>query len=189
MFPAKFCHVAEDGEHVPHDYGNVYFEQPCGPTTRLVIGPTDGHVDLVLEMAAEMQGRPWYVLYVLLLSRHGAHQPGRYQSEPFESHAALSAFLAAFRSYFETDGRHHVWVGSPADGGNLVYDEHNVVFAYGPLERFKAVLQTRGFRDEQFWFPKPHFHGYTQEGDAEEDRLMNEMPWQYSPLQPQDEWK
>jgi hypothetical protein len=146
MTSAKFGQVDADAEHVPHDYGNLYFEQSCGPTVRLVIGPTDGHVELLMELATEMQGEPWYVLFVLVLSRRGAHLPGRYQSEPFETHAALAAFLSAFRGYFETDGRHHVWVGSPADGGNLVYDQHNAIFAYGPLERFKGILQARGFR-------------------------------------------
>jgi hypothetical protein len=99
MFPAKFCHL-EDGEHVPHDYGNLYFEQPCGPSTRLVIGPSKGHVDLLIALAAELKGNPWYVLYVLLISRCGNRESGRYQSQPFETHADLSAFLAAFRSYF-----------------------------------------------------------------------------------------
>src|SRR6185369_6908392 len=79
MFPAKFCHL-ENGEHVPHDYGNVYFEQPCGPSVRLVIGPSKDHVDLITELAAELQGHPWFVLYVLLVPRLGNRESGRYQS-------------------------------------------------------------------------------------------------------------
>ena len=187
MSPAKFCHL-ERGEHVPHDYGNVYFQQPCGPSTRLVIGPSKGHIQLLTDLAAELQGHPWFVLYVLLVPRQGKRQSGRYQSEPFETHAELSTFLSSFRSYFEGDGRHHVWVGSAANDGLLVYDQHNVIFAYGPLDRFESVLESRGFRQRDFWFPTPHSHSYAPENDAEEERLMTLVEWQYSPLQPGDEW-
>ncbi|HEY7086520.1 MAG TPA: hypothetical protein VH518_00445 [Tepidisphaeraceae bacterium] len=155
MIPAKFCHL-ESGEHVPHDYGNLYFEQPCGPSTRLVIGPAARHVELLTELAAELGGNPWYVLYLLLVPRLGNRPPGRYQSPPFQTHRELSAFLASFRSFFEGDGRHHVWVGSAANDGLLVYDQHNVIFAYGPLERYKEILRARTFGQSQFWFPVPH---------------------------------
>ena len=188
MASEKFCHL-EGGEHVPHDYGNVYFEQPCGDATRLVIGPSGGHVELLTELAAELEGRPWFVLYVLLVPRLGKREPGRYQSAPFETHAELSAFLAAFRAFFEGDGRHHVWVGSAAQDGLLVYNQHNVIFAYGPIEQFKAVLRSRGFREAEFWFPVPHSHGYVPENDAEEERLMAEVEWEYFPLQRGDEWE
>ena len=189
MLPMKFCHLDERGEHVPHDYGDVYFEEPCGPATRLVIGPSAGHVDLMTELAAELEGHPWFVLYVLLVPRLAKREPGRYQSEPFESHAALSAFLAAFRSFFEGDGRHHVWVGSAPNDGVLVYDQHNVIFAYGPLDRFRAILASRGFREQAFWFPAPHVHTFVPEHDAEEDRLMSKIGWRHYPLQPGDEWE
>lgn len=187
MFPAKFCHLEGD-EHVPHDYGNVFFEEPCGESTRLVIGPSTDQVDLLMDLAAELQGNPWYVLYVLLVPRQGNRKSGRYQSQPFASHAQLSAFLAAFRGYFEGDGRHHVWVGSAANDGFLVYDQHNVVFAYGPIDRFREILESRGFYEREFWFPSPHAHSYAPEHDGEEERLMAEIAWEHSPLQPGDEW-
>jgi hypothetical protein len=187
MVPPKFCSL-EHGEHVPHDYGNVFFEEPCGPSTRLVIGPSGGHIELLTQLAAELKGHPWAVLYVLLVPRQGNRQKGRYQSAPFDTHAELGAFLASFRRYFEGDGRHHVWVGSAANDGLLVYDQHNVIFAYGPLDRFRAILGSRAFGERDFWFPAPHSHSYAPENDAEEERLMTEHEWRYSPLQPGDEW-
>lgn len=187
MLPVKFGHL-EHGEEVPHDYGDVFFEQPCGPSTRLVIGPSGNHINLMIELAAELQGHPWFILYVLLVPRLGNRESGRYQSEPFETHTELASVLSAFRAFFEGDGRHHVWVGSPSDGGTLVYDQHNVIFAYGPLERFRAILKAQGYREESFWFPTPHYHSFVEEYDAEEERLMRELEWQYSPLRPGDEW-
>ena len=187
--PARFCHLDDDGDPVPHNYGNLYFEEPCGPTRRLVIGPSRDHVDLLIELSGELRGDPWFVLYVLLVPRQGNRPAGRYQSEPFETHAELSSFLSSFRAFFEGDGRHHVWVGSAANDGMLVYDQHDVIFAYGPLERFAALLDDRGFRRESFWFPAPHTHTYYPEHDAEEERLMSECDWEYFPLQKGDEWE
>jgi hypothetical protein len=152
MLTEKFGCLESD-EFIPHEYGDEYFEQPCGDRHRLVVGPSGDHVDLLIELAGELQGSPWFVLYVLLVPRQGNRQQGRYQSEPFESMAALASFLQSFRAFFEGDGRHHVWVGSGANDGLLVYDQHNVIFAYGPLDRFKAVLHARGFRESEFWFP------------------------------------
>jgi len=186
--PSKFCRL-EKGESVTHDYGDVYFEEPCGSSLRLVIGPSTDHIDLMIDLAAELGGHPWFVLYVLLVPRLGNRAAGRYQSQPFENHIELSSFLTAFRAFFEGDGRHHVWVGSAGNDGTLVYDQHNVIFAYGPLERFKMILKTRGFRESAFWFPAPHVHAYFPDYDAEEERLMSEGDWRYFPLQPGDEWE
>lgn len=185
--PAKFCRLV-DNEFIPHDYGNVFFQQPCGNGFRLVIGPSRDQVDLLSELAGVLQGNPWFLLYVLLVPRLGDRQPGRYQSEPFESHAFLDSFLRSFRCFFEGDGRHHVWVGSAANDGTLVYDQHDVIFAYGPLDQFKAILVSRGFRESEFWFPAPHTHAFLPENDAEEERLMAEIQWQRYDLQPGDEW-
>jgi hypothetical protein len=70
----------------------------------------------------------------------------------------------------------------------LVYDQHNTIFAYGPLERFEALLANKKFKAQEFWFPAPHIHSYAPENDVEEERLMNEAAWTYFPLQKQDEW-
>jgi hypothetical protein len=187
MPSAKFCRP-ENEEHIPHEYGDLYFEQPCGDGSRLVIGPSHGHVNLLAELSGELRGNPWFVLYVLLVPRQGNREPGRYQSEPFESHAALASILQIFRAFFEGDGRHHVWVGSVANDGLLVYDQHDVIFAYGPLDRFRASLRSHGLRESEFWFPSPHVHAYMPENDAEEERLTAEVEWERFPLQPGDEW-
>ena len=188
MFTSKFCHF-EEGEQVPHDYGDIYFEQPCGDATRIVIGPSSDYVDLLIEMSAELIGQPWFVLYVLLVPLAPAIAP-RAVTNPRRSRPTpgLSAFLSAFRGFFESDGRHHLWVGSASNDGVLVYDQHNVIFAYGPLDQFRSILQARGFREAEFWFPSPHAHSFQPENDSEEERLMSESEWRYFPLQPGDEW-
>ncbi|EAQ79697.1 hypothetical protein DSM3645_24350 [Blastopirellula marina DSM 3645] len=188
MFPAKFC-VPQDHEYVEYDYGDLFFEQPCGSATRLVIGPSKGEVDLLTELAALSENQSWYILYVLLTPRQGNRESGRYQSTPFDTLEKLSAFMTSFQSYFEGDARHHVWIGSLSNEVLLIYDQHNVIFAYGPIDRFRAILEKHGFREEEFWFPTPHSHSYAPQYDAEEERLMKEFEWQYFPLQPGDEWE
>jgi hypothetical protein len=46
-----------------------------------VIGPSRDHIDLMVELAGELQGHPWFILYVLLVPRLGNRESGRYQSE------------------------------------------------------------------------------------------------------------
>lgn len=68
---SKFASFDIDGNAIAHDYGNIYFRQPCGDSERLVIGPTDSHVKLVDAMALTYPTQRFYVLYILLLSHAG----------------------------------------------------------------------------------------------------------------------
>jgi hypothetical protein len=97
--------------------------------------------------------------------------------------------MTDFRDFFEGDGRHHVWVGSGQNDGLLVYDQHNVIFAYGPLKQYKSILLSHGFRESKFWFPAPHTHSFVPRYDDEEERLMTEHQWKHFPLQEGDEWE
>ena len=165
MLPAKLCRI-EDGRDVPHEYGRVYFAQPCGDSRRLVIAASGDPVDLLLDLAGEFPDQQWYVMYVLLVER-GRNEPGRYRSDPFKSHAELESFMQSFREFFEGDGRHHVWIGSVSGEGLLVYDQHNVIFAYGPLQDFQSVLKRSGYQESEFWFPAPHAHAFVSAAQAE----------------------
>ena len=186
-FPAKFCHLNSSGDHVSHDYGNTFFVQPCGNYQRLVIGPSSGHLELLSALAAEFGTQQYYVLYVLLHS-HSGNLPGRYQSPPIQSLFELQTFLNEFGSFIENDGRHHFWVGS-IDGSNmLVYDQHNVIFAYGSIAKYQKILEARGYTKHEFWFPSPHSHSYSPDNADTEDRLLAYFPWQRTELQEGDEW-
>jgi len=174
-FPAKFCHLNSNGDHVPHDYGNTFFAQPCGNYQRLVIGPSSGHVELLTALAAEFATQQFYVLYVLLLS-HSGNLPGRYQSPPVQSLPELQTFLNEFGSFIENDGRHHLWVGSIDGSSMLVYDQHNVIFVYGSLPKYQAILEARGYTKHEFWFPTPHSHSHSPGNADTEDRLLAYFP-------------
>ena len=173
---------------VDHDYGNRYFRQPCGDAQRLVIGASGSNIKLLDQLATKFSVQRFYILYILLLS-HAGRSPGRYQSPLIESHEDLQLFIWTFQHFFEGDGRHHVWIGSPAESPDLlVYDHHDVIFAYGNIDAFESVLLDNGFTDSEFWFPAPHTHSYDPTNVSSEDDLMAYFDWEYFPLQEGDEW-
>ena len=183
----KFSILADSGKWVEHDYGNVCFRQPTSSGERLVIGPSSEHIEVMLAVARTWAAQQFYVLYVLLVSRNGA-EPGRYQSPLIESFEDLQVFFYTHESFLESDARHHIWIGSPSNDVLLVYDQHNVIFAYGDLDGCERILASRGFKQDKFWFPSPHAHSYEPTNDRQEEALLRYFPWHHSPLQKGDEW-
>lgn len=184
---AKFSTLNASGEEVAFSYGDCFFREPLSTGSRLTTGPAASHVDTLVALAATWPKQQYYVLYVLLISHSGA-QCGRYQSPLIESFVDLQVFLGTYERFFESDGRHHVWVASAHNEGTLVYDQHNVIFAYGDLRQYEAVLRARGFSEREFWFPYPHCHGFPATHVGDEEELLAHFPWQFSPLQPGDKY-
>jgi hypothetical protein len=152
-----------------------------------VVAPSRGqHVDALLDLARCLR-EPFGVLYVLLLSRTGEHVPGRYQSDVPASRAEVELFVHRFRDYLEGDGRHHLWLMSLPDEATLVYDNHDLLYGYGPLVRYQAALSDRGFSEGSTAIPAPHQHRYNEEYDGAERDLMAYWDWRRFPLQPDDD--
>jgi hypothetical protein len=183
----RFHTLGADGAAVPHNYGELFFRQPCGNSERLVIAASQRQVELLDKLSAVFKSQQTYLLYVLLVSRLG-RVSGRYQSPLFTTHEELQVFLYTFQEYFESDGRHHIWIGSPDGSCLLVFDHHDVIFAYGDLSAFERILVSEGYTIKQFWFPAPHGHSYNPENDQSEDQLMTHFNWVRSDLQKGDEW-
>lgn len=184
---AKFTALDETGNEVDYDYGNVFFRQPCGESERLVIGPSTSQVKLLDLLASTFPSQRFFILYVLLIS-HAGLKPGRYQSPIISNHEDLQLFIWTFQEFFEGDGRHHVWIGSPDSNDLLIYDQHDAIFAYGNLTAFESLLQLQGFKHKEFWFPSPHAHSFDTSNVDVEDQLMQYFEWQHFELQPVDEW-
>jgi len=183
----KFTSLNESKEWITHNYGNVFFRQPMSAGERLVIGPSRAHVELMLSLAQTWRTQRFYVLYVLLVSHSGA-ELGRYQSQLIESFEDLQVFFYTYETFLESDGRHHIWIGSPSNDGLLIYDQHNVIFAYGDLSLYEQALTSRSFTRGEFWFPSPHSHSYPPTNVQQEEELLRHFPWQRSALQEGDEW-
>jgi hypothetical protein len=182
----KFAATDAAGSESWYPYDDRWSLQRTTPE-RLVIAPARGrHVDLLLDLARCVR-EPFGILYVLVVPRTGEHADGRYQSPHPTTLAATEAFVQRFRGYFEGDGRHHLWLMSLPDAATLVYDNHDVIYAYGPLARYRAVLANRGFRESPVQIPDPHQHRYNQEFDGTERALIEYWGWRHFPLQPGDD--
>lgn len=172
-------------EGVEFTHQNVYSREVHATWSRLRIGCREREIDLILELCKGMLG-PFGVLYVLLLSRLG-NAPGRYQTPAPLGHDELEHLLRRFQDYFEQDGRHHLWVASTGDEGTFVFDNHNVVYAYGDLPRYECELLARGFAIGATPNPAPHMHHYHEVFDSAEQLLMTHCDWLRTDLHPDDD--
>jgi hypothetical protein len=168
-------------------YGNVWAtEETTGGGTRLVIAPAQGQTGILAALLKDMPGAFW-VLYVLVISR-GRGEPGRYQSPEAQTESAVGKFLYEFSDFLENDARHNLWIASESGPEMLIYDRHNVIYAYGPSASWKLALAAKGFSEvSAIRFPSPHSHHYHQSLDSEEDRLLGYWDWHRTPLKSSDE--
>lgn len=149
-----------------------------GPGERLLIQVDANGIELLSELSAGFV-EPLGILYELLLSRKGKHPEGRYQSpRPFERWEVLH-FLVEYQAFLAGDGRHNVWVAETEGEGQLIYDQHELLFAYGDLERYEHVLRKLGYEEGELDLPVPHSHAYNSEFDADEDRILAEFEWMF----------
>lgn len=183
----KFGILDDQGNVVPYDYGNRYFRQPCGKTERLVIGASHSNIKLLDKLASLFPTPRYQVIYVLLFSSFDDQANGRYLSPIIEGHEDLQMFIWTFQNFFEGDGRHHLWIAAADSGDFLVYDHHDVIFAYGDLAAVERTLAEAGFTNAEFWFPAPHHHSFPPANADTEEAVRNYFDWKRSELLATDE--
>jgi len=181
---AKFTSYNNAGHEVPHDYGKIY--ELSFEIKQIKIAASQNQIDLILELSNTLTP-PFYILYVLVVTRLG-NKHGRYQSPLFETKDELKNFLLEFKEYFETDGRHHIWICTVDNSGRLIYDQHNVIFAYGRLDNYISILKRNGYQEQMFSFPAPHAHAYNSSNDKFEESIFQNWDWDYFPLSDGDEY-
>ncbi len=171
--PHKLGAFVEGAGWVEHQYTGV-FERETG---WLVVAPDRGHIDLLLNLAGSL-APPFTLQYVLLVPQ--SREDGRYElTKPLAIHDLLELF-ARYREFFEEDGRHHLRVS--ASGVTLVYDQHNVLYLFGEIDRFADLLTSHGFTEGEVVLPSPHTHHYHEKYDVLVEDLMTRYEWKRSPL-------
>jgi hypothetical protein len=181
----KFGFVDEAGAELPYRHKNIWAREKTSGPDRLVIAPSSGQVEVLLKLAAAMPA-PYFLLYVLHTPRSDA-AAGRYQSPEPVSRSQLTEFLGKFGDFLEGDARHDLWIGSPDKSFLLVYDRHQILYAYGPLDSFKSVLIENGLEEaDEVRLPDPHVHRYNQEFDLQAADLISFWSWRQFPLQDRD---
>jgi hypothetical protein len=184
--PKEKFGIVEGDENRAYRYPSCYYrESVAGSGERLVLGePAASYSKLLMALAGTMP-EPFLVLYVLVV-RRGTANAGRYQSPEGLTFEALRQFLTDFGEFFERDGRHHLWIANPGYG-KIVFDRHNLVYAYGDLDAFEEVARDYGMVERHFEVPTPHWHSYHPEYDQTERQLFRRWQWIQSSLRPQDE--
>jgi hypothetical protein len=177
----KFAHHEDGVGQVLHRHPNRWMREPAAKRERLVVGPRQGHLDLFLSLCGCLQP-PYAVLYVLSAPR--ASEPGRYQLESWLDLPQLREFVAPYREFFQGDARHHLWIFSHDSSATIVYDKHDLIYAYGPLDQFIEVLRQHGLDEGEFELPYPHYHNYFPEFDEQERALIQENRWKRTPIVP-----
>jgi len=182
---SKFGHIV-DGEDIDFAYPDLWAKEKTTGPARLVVAPSCNHVSVLIELLSAMPG-PFWILYLLIVPRSEA-KPGRYQAPEPMNADDVKAFLMRFRDTLEGDGRHNLWIASSVSADMLVYDRHNVIYAYGELEAFRFVLGSLHLcAVELIAFPVPHAHRYNERFDRDADQVLQYCQWVYSPLHEADE--
>jgi len=172
-------------EWLPVHYpGTFAVELTTGPE-RLRIAPRDGHASVLLALA-EAVGPEYKVLYVLH-TPHGDASAGRYESPAIDT-SALRGFIRHFSGFIAGDSRHDLWVHTRIANATFVWDRHDLLYAYGPLSAFEAILTRLGLRrGTPVPMPDPHAHRYHSEWDTSERELVSWFDWEVTPLREEDE--
>ena len=179
----KLSHAVAD-TWLPYSHSPVYCIAPPDRGAR-ILGGVPGGDPMPFERLVECLEPPYILLYVLHTPR-GEGEAGRYQS-PEISPEQFKAFVAKFGKYLSADGRFDIWAHSAAEKATVVWDRHDQLFAYGPVEKYSAELNALGFTEGETKIAFPHQHHYRPEFDAYAAELLEFFPWSYSPLREGDE--
>ena len=168
----------------PWIHPRTYAVERSGESSRIVAGCPGGDAQ-VFHRLASILVEPYLLLYVLHTAR-GDQDQGRYESERLRAPEFI-AFIAKFGRYLGGDARFDLWAHAPEEDATIVWDRHDLIHAYGPLERFTLELELLGYVPGQVEVPVSHIHYYRAEFDADAEELLASRAWSWTPLLPEDE--
>lgn len=183
--PYKFGTVSP--EESPWLPGKVFARDMRGSVQCLRIATTDNQIQLLDTLIDKMPPSFW-LLYILVVPR-GEGEPGRYQSSEPLTKESLEAFLAPFRNFFEVDDRFNIWIKAESGPALLVWDRHDLIYAYGFEEEWAQDLQRVGWIEVDpaaISIPYPHAHHYHEMFDDDARAVLAAIKWDYTPLREQD---
>ena len=175
-------------EFEPQRYGNVWMREKVGAVERLVLGPARDQCGLIIDLARPL-AEPFGLMYVALYPHFG-HPRGRYKAKEPIGRARMEKFFRDYAEFFELDGRHNIWVVSLDAGGQaaarIIYDHHDVIYAYGPLDAYVAAAAKRGMAEGKVEVPRDHRHVFNQQFNKDERNLFEEREWVRFPTEESD---
>lgn len=179
----KLSHQVEE-EFIEHSHARlIQRERMSEGSERLVVGVPSGNCTAFSKLIACL-AEQFFLLYVLHTSR-GEGKQGRYQS-PEISKAEVNSFLKTYSGLLSQDARQDIWIRSQSSNGTLVWDRHNVIYAYGPISEYESALFDIGYSKADVVVPVPHCHHYREEFDSDAKSVLSAFEWKYTPLRPED---
>ncbi len=177
----KFGHMTE-----AYFYGNCFKQIAVDtPYPKVLFATDDGYINLIRE-CLEIMPEPFNVMYLLIRSMNNI-EGGRYCTDKPMSLTELNAFLDKFGEFLEGCGRHHIWFISDDPDTFLVYDHHNMIFAYGQQESFLNLLRSKNYKEHEPTIPFPHYHGFNDTFGLDERDVLASREWVRYDLEPDDD--
>lgn len=173
-----------DGEWRAHSHPPVFSVVQTAGGRPKVLATAPGSDPLVLEALSRLLTPPLFLLYILHTSR-GEAEPGRYQSGEM-SGGEVRDFIRDHARLLSLDARFDLWVSSPSDEATIVWDRHDLIHGYGPIEHIVACLRGMGFHPGEPVIPAPHEHHYHPELDGLARSLLADRGWTHTPLREED---
>ncbi len=164
-----------DAGWVPVTLPNTYCREIERGVDRVAIAPASGHMQVLLSLVQPLEG-PFRFVYCLLMGS-AEWTPGYYSLPTDLSASELDGLLREFEEFFEQDGRHTLWVASPREKATLIYDEHNLIYGYGPLDRWMQILDQSALTPGPVSVPFPHTHHRHDGLESELHRLLASREW------------
>lgn len=173
------------GEWVDHSFAPIFTEQTVGADKKRLVAGVPGGDPTVFASLVDRLEPPYFLLYILHTPR-GEGKAGRYQSPELNA-KKLHAFLEKFAPFLSADSRYDLWAYSPSDKATVVWERHNLIYAYDLLQPFLTTLLGLGFTEGVPSIPSPHIHHYREEFDKYAAELLSAFAWQCTPLEMEDE--
>jgi len=168
-----------------HSYPPLYTLKPNASDPTKVLAGASGVDPLIFCRLVACIRAPYFLLYVLHTPR-GEGEPGRYQSTELNDDE-FNSFMLRYSKFLSGDARHDFWVHSPDMDATVVWDRHNLIHAYGPIDCYVSTLRGLGFSPGDLAVPIPHNHYYRSEFDADAKSILSEFAWERTSLRPEDE--
>lgn len=180
--PQKLATLSGD-DWCQFEYPNIWCIEQTSSTSRLVAGAKDNHIEHITKLLDHLND-PFGILYVLVASRLG-NADGRYQSPYPTSRKETVDFLFRYKDFLERDSRHAIWILTLNNEGTIVYEQHNLIYAYGPLIKYSEYFKSNKFKQGEVEIPSPHSHNYNPEFDQDEDKILKHWDWKRFDLIPE----
>jgi hypothetical protein len=179
--------INENNEIVTHDNEDTWCINGDLTAQRITVAPKSDQIELVLKIIKGFE-LPLKIVYLLFRPGNASVAPGRYLYSDHLEYEDVEVFCNKFREYFETDGRHHLWILSAANDKGikqfLIYDNHRLLHIYDDVVRIKAILKKKNFREEEIIVPvpEPHIHFSSSDNNVFERALLSYWNWTHLPF-------